>query len=347
MSSVRKAFAAGATAAIVCGGQALAADMPQLQPQIVYQPAPVIVNQFEGWYLRGDIGMTNQEVKSFENVSFATASGFGFLDEPAFDSGLMVGLGVGYQYNDWLRFDVTGEYRGKTRFTGLDHYNDGGQRTNDYTGSKSEWLFLANAYVDLGTWWCITPFIGAGVGFTNITISNFRDNNIIAGGGGYAKDNTETNFAWALHAGLAYNVSRNFTVELGYRYLNLGDAQSGDLINLDGSNSVNNPMIFKDVVSHDFKLGLRWLCCDDGTPQRTVGYAPRPVYAQPAPMLAVPQQTYVTPPPPPPVYAQPQYAPPPPPVYTQPQYAPPPPVYTQPQYAPPTYAPPPPLSRRG
>ena len=24
--------------------------------------------------------------------------------------------------------------------------------------------FMANAYVDLGTWWCITPFIGAGVG---------------------------------------------------------------------------------------------------------------------------------------------------------------------------------------
>ena len=25
-------------------------------------------------------------------------------------------------------------------------------------------VFLANAYVDLGTWWCVTPFIGAGVG---------------------------------------------------------------------------------------------------------------------------------------------------------------------------------------
>lgn len=301
MSSVKKVLAAGATAATMLGGQASAADMPQ--PPIVYQPAPVVVNQFDGWYLRGDIGITNQQVKSFENVSFATAPGFRFLDEPAFDSGLMVGLGVGYQYNDWLRFDITGEYRGKTRFTGLDRYTTG---TNDYTGSKSEWLFLANAYVDLGTWWCITPFIGAGVGLANITISNFRDNNILNSGGGYAADDTKNNFAWALHAGLAYNVSKNFTVEFAYRYLNLGDAQSGDLVNLDGSNTINNPMIFKDITSHDFKLGLRWLCCEDGSAQRTVSYAPKPVYAQPAPVLAAP--------PPPPVYTQPQYAPPPPPL---------------------------------
>ena len=78
-------------------------------------------------------------------------------------------------------------------------------------------------------------------------------------------------------------------------------------------------MIFKDITSHDFKLGLRWLCCEDGSAQRTVSYAPKPVYAQPAPVLAVPPQSYGAPPPPP--------------VYTQPQYAPPP--------------PPPPLSRRG
>ena len=51
-------------------------------------------------------------------------------------------------------------------------FNNGGTiNTNDYTFTKKEWLFLANAYLDLGTWWCITPFIGAGVGFTNLTLS--------------------------------------------------------------------------------------------------------------------------------------------------------------------------------
>jgi hypothetical protein len=31
-------------------------------------------------------------------------------------------------------------------------------------GNISSAVFLANGYVDLGTWWCFTPFIGAGVG---------------------------------------------------------------------------------------------------------------------------------------------------------------------------------------
>ena len=40
----------------------------------------------------------------------------------------------------------------------------GGVNTDTYHATKTEWVVLANAYVDLGTWWCITPFIGAGVG---------------------------------------------------------------------------------------------------------------------------------------------------------------------------------------
>ena len=34
---------------------------------------------------------------------------------------------------------------------------------------------MANAYVDLGTWWCVTPYVGAGIGMANIKISGFRD----------------------------------------------------------------------------------------------------------------------------------------------------------------------------
>ena len=33
-----------------------------------------------------------------------------------------------------------------------------------YQGYLKSWVFLANAFVDLGTWECFTPFVGAGVG---------------------------------------------------------------------------------------------------------------------------------------------------------------------------------------
>jgi opacity protein-like surface antigen len=77
-----------------------------------------------------------------------------------------------------------------------------------------------------------------------------------------------------MHAGLAYSVSRNFTVELSYRYISLGDAMSGDTITYLGQNSVYNPMHFKDITSHDLRLGLRWLL-DTQPPSQT--YYPPPV----------------------------------------------------------------------
>ena len=64
--------------------------------------------------------------------------------------------------------------------------------------------------------------------------------------------------AWALHAGVAYKVTPNFTVELAYRYLDMGDGLTGDLRTFDGANGVNNPMTFKNITSHDLKLGVRW-----------------------------------------------------------------------------------------
>ena len=72
---------------------------------------------------------------------------------------------------------------------------------------------MANAYVDLGTWWCLTPYVGVGVGMANIKISGFRDDgfNYTRPGSdnstAYADDASKWNFAWAVHAGMTYKVT--------------------------------------------------------------------------------------------------------------------------------------------
>jgi len=306
MSSVKTGLLASVAALAMFGTIAHAADMPAPVQQVIYQPVPV--QEFSGWYLRGDIGMTNQQLKNLDYFRFSQTSGFAWLDEGGFTSSPLFGLGIGYQYNDWLRFDLTGEYRGKAEFHALDRYNDGGtQRTNDYTATKREWLFLANAYVDLGTWWCVTPFIGAGAGFANITIDHFRDTNVTLAGGGYADSGTVTNFAWALHAGLAYKVNPNFTVELAYRYLNMGDGETGIAYNLNGSTS-GQVFTFKDITSHDLKFGVRWSLQDSAPGVKPAFYAPPPVSKS----YYTPPQQVITAPPAPVYQPQPQYAPPPP-----------------------------------
>jgi len=261
-----------ALAAFTTSPVARAADMPL--------PPPVI-EEFSGWYLRGDIGFSNQQVRTLFNQQDLAFASIQHVDK-GFDAAPLFGLGVGYYFNNWLRFDVTGEYRGNANFHGLDigALPGGGFAVDRYTASKSEWTFLLNGYVDLGTWYRITPFVGAGVGFSRNTISNFGDfstciNSLsCAGNGGsdaFAGTASKWNFAWALHAGLAYKVSKNFMVELAYRYIDLGNATTSNAVAFDGS-SVFPPFEFQHLTSHDVKLGLRF---------NLDGFAPSPVYAPP------------------------------------------------------------------
>ena len=277
MRSVKNLIAAGAASLI--SSAALAADMPSIvpPPPLYSPPPPPCCDDFGGWYLRGDIGFINQQVKSLDNALYHTPGTSVANTGLGFDTAGIFGLGVGYQFNSWFRADFTGEYRGKSTFHGTDlvAFNGNPNGADTYGGSKSEWLFLANVYADLGTWWCVTPFVGVGVGGTRNSISSFTDqgvsfvNGVPTPSSAYAASAATWNVAWALHAGLAYKVNNSFTVELAYRYLNLGDAFSGDIVAFDGTNNVFNPMRFKDLTSQDVRLGVRWSL------EPTPAYAPQ------------------------------------------------------------------------
>ena len=273
MRSVKSLIAAGA--ATLLSQAAFAADMAIAPPPPMYAPPPV-VEDFGGWYLRGDIGFSNQRVDRLNNL--LDRNNTSSVQTLNFNSAGIFGLGVGYRLNNWFRGDITGEYRGNSQFLGTDQITYlGGVGTDTYHATKSEWVVLANAYVDLGTWWCMTPFIGAGVGGARVSINNFTDQSITNAGLGaqpglaFGDNVSKWNFAWALHAGVAYKVTPNFTVELAYRYLDMGDGLTGDLRTFDGTNGIVNPTTFKSITSHDLKLGVRW---DLTSPQV---YAPPPL----------------------------------------------------------------------
>jgi opacity protein-like surface antigen len=264
MRSVKSLVAAGA--ASLLSSVAFAADMA-IMPPPAYAPPPV-VEDFGGWYLRGDIGFSNQKVKDLRYGRDSAYDQVTSLNQQSsFDSAGIFGLGAGYRVNNWFRADVIGQYRGNSNFKAVDNFTGNAfglayYGTDHYGASKSEWLVMANAYVDLGTWWCITPFIGAGVGGARVTIANFTDtgiNSLPFGTVSYASAPTSSkwNVAWAAHAGLAYSVNPNLVLELAYSYVNLGAGQTGALTTYDGL-TTNNVFKFKDITSHDLKLGMRW-----------------------------------------------------------------------------------------
>ena len=268
MRSVKYLIAAGA--ASLLSSAAFAADMPSIMPapQPYYAPPPV--QDFGGWYLRGDIGFSNQNVKNVRDTNSAAYNNVAVAQTSSFGSAGIYGGGVGYQFNNWFRADVTGEYRGNSNFTGLDVITGTGPfagfvGTDSYTATKSELLFLANAYADLGTWWCITPFVGAGIGTARVSIGNFTDTGDFINAGlqnhsfNYAGQASQWNFAWALHAGLAYKVSPGLTLELAYSYVSMGNGITGPTSSFDQvTNTTHAPFSYNNITSNDVKLGLRW-----------------------------------------------------------------------------------------
>ena len=276
MRCVKSLIAAGA--ASLLSSTAFAADMASIMPPPPQYYAQPHYEDFGGWYLRGDIGMTNARGKLFApaylDASTLAVNQLGH----EFTGGMSYGLGVGYQFNSWFRADITGEYRSKVQFSGTDFASidfGGAVGTpigDTYRGGYKSWVGMVNLYADLGTWWCITPFVGVGVGGAYNQISGFSDITTLNLGGGttsglyQASTASKFDFAWAAHAGLAYKVNQNLTIELAYRYLDLGTAVTGFGASFDGSVSAGRPFQFHDLTSHDVKLGVRWTCCDTPPP---------------------------------------------------------------------------------
>jgi opacity protein-like surface antigen len=262
MRSVKFLMAAGAAA--FCSTAVFAADMPIMTPP-TYAP----VADFGGWYLRGDIGFSNQNVKNVVDTNSAAYNNVAVTQTKSFGSAGIYGGGIGYQFNNWFRADVTGQYRGNSNFSGIDVVTGTGPftgfvGTDVYTATKSEVLFLANGYIDLGTWWYLTPFVGAGVGTARVSIANFTDTGDFINGGqthslNYAGQGSKWNFAWAAHAGIAYHVSPGLTLELAYSYVDMGNGMTGPSYSFDQvTNTTHAPFSFRSVTSNDVKLGLRW-----------------------------------------------------------------------------------------
>src|SRR5262249_4519458 len=137
-----------------------------------------------------------------------------------------------------------------------------------YDASHEANVFMANAYLDLGTWWCLTPFVGVGVGTANNRINSATDIGFIADGttgfGFASKDSSTWDFAWAVHAGVAYNVSNNLKLEFAYRFLNLGSPKTAiiDCAAVGCAGQSGGPSAYYSLTnftSQDFKIGLRWM----------------------------------------------------------------------------------------
>lgn len=278
---------------------ALAADMAI--PQVIEAPsyeAPAYhapakhVDSKSGWYLRGDIGYSFSHFKDADYITYGTdaQSAPGVL-RGELDDAFMVGAGVGYQINQYLRADLTADYTAKSDFNGFTEGSctRGGVAepcVSEDTSEYSALTVMANAYVDIGTFGSITPYVGAGIGGAKVRWGSLE--NCITGGtdqdGCVTHDgHSEMRFAYQLHAGASIDVTCNTAVDLGYTYREIEGGGMFKYAEFRGFGT--GPGFDNGIKSHKIKAGLRYKFGDNGckSKQDMVHYTPssmpsRPVY---------------------------------------------------------------------
>ena len=223
-----------------------AADLPE--PPMLEPAAPVEFGS--AWYIRGDVGY-----KAYRNPS-VSFKGVDYAKEDLNNTGI-IGGGVGYKANNWLRTDVTLDYEFKSKFNGNLACLPacGGKGFSEEQAKISAWTALWNVYADLGDFHGFTPYVGAGVGASRIKVGNYEFKNP-NGTRGTQPGDSNWDFSWALMAGVGYHVTDNLMVDVGYRYLDLGDAQSGKAA---GFGKGKREIKFDDIRAHEVKVGLRYM----------------------------------------------------------------------------------------
>lgn len=224
---------------------ARAADLPSSMPMPL--PPPIQKAQIDdssGWYLRGDVGYRWNSVSSAAAVApFPSPTASSMNSSYAFGGG--VGLKAG-----WIRGDVTVDYAMPSTYTGRILI------PGDVTGKISSIDALFNLYFDMGTWFGFTPYIGAGVGAAYVNTSGYQS--LLAPPFGTPADNSRWNLAWAGMAGISYSLSHSLAVDIGYRYLNMGDALT--------ASDPFGAMTFRNVSAQEVRVGLRWMFSESAFP---------------------------------------------------------------------------------
>lgn len=164
------------------------------------------------------------------------------------DTGL-VSLGIGTRVEEQVRLEGLLSYRSPM---GIDGTDGAGNIISGEVGSMSAMLNLYYDISEAHEWLgsdVITPYVGAGIGVSML------DTDSMTTGGNTERGTQVYNLTYAAMAGLASKISEQITLDIGYRFINLGQyEQDGSFTNGSGTTATK----YDDLLAHEFRAGLRF-----------------------------------------------------------------------------------------
>ncbi len=218
-----------------------------------------------GLYLRADLGYSPWTGDDDASYRFNDGVNLGDFDDSRFGKPLSGGAGIGYQFNDLFRADLTGEFfegtfegSGRTAQPCSGAAPAGTGCSYDGSADFRAYGFMANGYVDILNVSGFTPYVGAGIGATHVAWGTFTaspncvDGAGACGGATFADERYAGEDGWrftyALMAGVSYSVSDRVTLDIGYRF---SDIAGGAMFS--GGSSGEDAGLRR----HEFRAGVR------------------------------------------------------------------------------------------
>lgn len=268
----RKLMLLAASVALFSGAVTFAQAADIMDPPVIDLPEPVMPVAHVakgGWYIRGDIGYSHNQMSDVTYVTSGTGLGTNTL-RGKLNGNYSVGAGVGYDTGDHLRVDLTADYFSKSNFRGSSSGNcPVGPTVTCVTTDSSSFTaisVMANAYIDLGKYSGFTPYVGAGIGGTHVNWGHLSNDYVTAGYSNYNEKHSggsDIRFTYALMAGASYDVSDCVAVDAGYRFRKVAGGKmfnigNGSAASVPSGTSYTGPGHDKGIISHDFRVGARY-----------------------------------------------------------------------------------------
>ncbi len=201
-----------------------------------------------GPYASGFLGVTvprSQDVNSFDYFA-----GKDYSDRVEFNPGVSMGGTGGY---DFGIIRVEGEISYKfTKMKSITEKSTGyGYR--DVDGTLDAVAFMFNTFLDIPTGSPVTPYLGGGIGFAGIHLSNTygTDTRTTYSRLKLYEDDYDSVFAYQIGAGVEIALNRRLSLDLGYRYFCTDTARIG---------TDNHNMVITNIKleSHNANVGVRF-----------------------------------------------------------------------------------------
>jgi len=230
-------------------------------------------------YVRGLAGTSKSLDTSFKDADCSSESPDAYFSCGPGENGKPLGaygdfgqtalleVGLGIEVTDYLRMEAAFDYRPGFAFDGNANFLRAGP-DQPVSGEVTQMGMMAFTYLEpltaLGIITPIRPFVGAGAGASWNEIGEMVYDfpalkqprySLMPGG-------KTTSFAWSVVGGAAYDVSDRLTLEVSYRYSNLGDVATdeGVLFIQRSSSTLEIPIAETkaDLTEQSIALSFRW-----------------------------------------------------------------------------------------